>query len=191
VGVIGTASPLRFRLRPGERVLWEGQPNVWAYSMRGAWYLIPFSLLWGGFAIFWEAMAIASGAPVFFWLWGIPFVAAGLYLIFGRILVARREAANTFYAVTDQRVLLQTGAFRRTFTELDLRDLPGSQLEEQSDGSGTITLGPTIGFRRLPPGWPLAGMYGRQPSLEAIPAAGRVYQTLQDAKAAARDRPTG
>ena len=63
-----TASPLRSLLRPGERVLWEGQPDVWAYSMRGAWYLIPFSLLWGGFAIFWEVMAITSEAPVFFLL---------------------------------------------------------------------------------------------------------------------------
>ena len=37
-------------LLPGERILWRGRPDVWAYSMRGAWYLIPFSLLWGGFA---------------------------------------------------------------------------------------------------------------------------------------------
>jgi hypothetical protein len=154
--------------------------------MRGAWYLIPFSLVWGVFAIFWEATAITSGAPIFFKLWGIPFVLAGLYLIFGRILVARREAANTFYAISDSRVLIQSGAFRRTFTELDLRDLPASQLEERSDRSGTITLGPVMGLMRMPPGWPMAGMYGRPPALEAISGAARVYQTLQDAKAAAR-----
>jgi hypothetical protein len=189
-GSSGT-SPLRSRLRPGERVLWEGQPDVWVFSMRGAWYLIPFSLLWGGFAIFWEVMAVSTGAPFFFWLWGIPFVAIGLYMIFGRIFVARREAARTHYAITDRRVLVQSGAFRPTFTELDLRDLPASQLEERSDGLGTITLGPPMGFMRLPPGWPMGGMYGRPPALEAIPQVGRVYETLQDAKAAAREGRSG
>jgi len=167
-------------------VLWEGHPDIWAYSMRGAWYLIPFSLLWGAFAIFWEVGVITSRAPIFFLLWGIPFVVMGLYLIFGRWVVARREAANTSYAITDRRVLIETGAFRRTFVQLDLRDLPASQLEEKPGGLGTITLGPTVGFLRMPPGWPLAGMYGQPPAFAAIRDAGRVYETLQEAKDQAR-----
>ena len=83
-----------------------GKPDVWAFSMRGAWYLIPFSRLWGGFAIFWEVTVLSSGAGPFFALWGIPFVVIGLYLIFGRILVARREARRTYYAVTNRRVFI-------------------------------------------------------------------------------------
>lgn len=184
--VTGIDSPFRSRLRPGERVLWVGQPSKLAYSMRGAWYLIPFSLLWGGFAIFWEVTAITSGAPLFFKLWGIPFVAAGLYLMFGRFIVARREAARTYYAITDRRVLIESGAFRRVFMELDLRDLPGSLLEERPDGSGSITLGPSVGIR-LPPGWPTMGMYAQPPAFVAIPDVGRVYETLQEAKAQIRD----
>jgi hypothetical protein len=153
--------------------------------MRGAWYLIPFSLLWGGFAIFWEVTAISSGAPLFFLLWGIPFVAVGLYLIFGRLIVARREAARTFYAITDRRLLIESGAFRRTFTEVDLHDLPPATLEERSDVTGTITIGP--GSWRVPPGWPFPGMYGQAPTLVSIRAVRDVYETLQRAKAEARD----
>jgi hypothetical protein len=184
--MIGSSLPVRGYLRPGERLLWEGRPDIWAYSMRGAWYLIPFSLLWGGFAIFWEVGVITSGAPIFFWLWGIPFVVIGLYMIFGRLVVARREAGNTMYAITDRRVLIVAGAFRRTFLQLDLRDLPASQLEERAGGLGTITLGPTVGFFRMPPGWPLGGMYPQPPAFAAIPNAAGVFETLQEAKDQAR-----
>jgi hypothetical protein len=180
------SSMIRPLLRPGERLIWEGKPDVAAYSSRGAWYLIPFSLMWGGFAIFWEYSVISNGAPWFFVLWGIPFVAVGLYMIFGRIYVARREGAATAYAITDQWVLIMGGAFRRTLTQLDLRDVPTAQLEDQGRGLGTITFGSPLGLMRVPPGWPTMGMYGRPPSFASIPDASRVFGLLQDAKAEAR-----
>ena len=173
-------------LHPGERVLWQGEPDMWAYSMRGAWYLIPFSLLWGGFAIFWEISAIASGAGPFFALWGVPFIAVGLYLIFGRILVARREASRTHYAVTDQRVVILGGAFTRRTIEMALTDLPPCQLEQGGQGLGTITFGTAISGFRPPPGWPTMGMYAQSPSFAAIPDAARVYRIIQDAREAVR-----
>jgi hypothetical protein len=172
-------------LHPGERILWQGQPNVWAYSMRGAWYLVPFSLLWGGFAIFWEVSVLTLGAGPFFALWGVPFVLIGLYLIFGRIYVARREAQRTHYAVTNQRVVILAGAFSRRTIEMALSDPPPSQLEEVASGLGTITFGAqTIGFR-VPPGWPTMGMYPQVPAFASIPDAARVYRAVHDARAAA------
>lgn len=177
---------VRSRLQAGERLLWAGQPDVRAYALQGAWYLIPFSLLWGGFAIFWELMALTSGGSVLFALWGVPFVAAGLYLIFGRILVARREARRTVYGVTDRRVLLRTGAFRQTITELAIDEVPVVQLEEQSSGLGRISFSSSGRMFRPPPGWPMAGMYGQPTAFECIRDASRVYRIIQDAKAAFR-----
>ncbi|MEO7663712.1 MAG: PH domain-containing protein, partial [Candidatus Limnocylindrales bacterium] len=175
-------------LRGDERLIWEGRPDARAYVLRGAWYLVPFSLMWGGFAIFWEYTALRSGAPPFFVLWGIPFVAIGLYMIVGRPLGARHEAQRTVYALTDRRVLIIGGAFGRSIVELDLRDLPPSQLDERSDGIGTITFGGIAGAFRAPPGWPTMGMSGRTPAFVSIPDARRVYALLQDAREVARDQ---
>jgi hypothetical protein len=185
--VIGPSSKagddIRGYLLPGERVLWQGKPNIGAYSLRGAWYAIPFSILWGGFAIFWEVSVLASGGPIFFALWGVPFVLIGLYMIFGRILVARREARNTAYAITDQRVLILTGAFRRSFVELDLVNMPGAELSEGRNGAGSIQFGGGGAQLRMPPGWPSMGAYRNPPAFQAIDDVRRVFETLQQTRA--------
>jgi hypothetical protein len=179
----GNSTSFGSLLLPGERLLWEGSPDVNAFSLRGAWFLLPFSILWGGFALFWEASVLTSRAPGVFALWGIPFVLAGLYLIFGRIPVARREARRTRYAITDQRVLLLRGAFGQQVTEIDLKDVPSPQLERGRRGIGTISFGPAPSAFRAPPGWPTLGMYAQPPAFLTIPDAERVYRILQDARA--------
>ena len=81
-------------LESGERLLWSGRPSSrWLYPQDAV--LIPFSVMWGGFAIFWEASALSnSGArgSVIFPLWGIPFVAMGLYMVIGRFFCGIRAA---------------------------------------------------------------------------------------------------
>jgi hypothetical protein len=50
-------------LASGESVVWAAQPKVGVISHKEDSYLVPLSLLWGGFAIFWEGAA--SG------IWGL------------------------------------------------------------------------------------------------------------------------
>ena len=42
-------------LLDGETVVWTGQPNPNQWFSPGDIVMVPFSLMWGGFAFFWEA----------------------------------------------------------------------------------------------------------------------------------------
>ncbi|MEM9365967.1 MAG: PH domain-containing protein [Planctomycetota bacterium] len=136
-------SQIKRELSSGEQLLWYGRPQLGIQLRASDALLIPASLLWGGFAIFWEATAVMRGAPVFFVLWGIPFVLVGLHLIVGRFFVDAKQRSRTYYGVTDERVIIVSGLFRRSVKSLRIDTLTDVALEEKADGSGTITLGPT------------------------------------------------
>jgi hypothetical protein len=171
-------------LEAGELVLWAGVPKQ-GLTLRGTdAFLIPFSLLWGGFAIFWEASVVASGAPLFFALWGIPFVGMGLYLIFGRFFVDARQRARIAYGLTDKRVIIRSGLFSRSVKSLTLRTLSDVTLTESGDGSGTITFGPSSPWARGMAGWPGYAAHVA-PSFELIPDAKQVYARLRTAQSSA------
>ena len=70
-------------LSSGERLEWVGHPDPRRHFTRSDRFLVPFSIVWGGFAVFWEASAIAGGAGTFFALWGMPLVLLGLYSMVG------------------------------------------------------------------------------------------------------------
>jgi hypothetical protein len=48
-------------LLTGESVLWTGQPSTAVIFHKEDAMLVPFSLFWGGFAIFWELLSPDSG----------------------------------------------------------------------------------------------------------------------------------
>src|SRR3954468_4100943 len=100
------ASPIGRELARDERILWSGQPRQGLTLRAGDVLMIPFSLFWCGFAVFWEWSVLHSGAPGLFALWGLPFIGMGIYLVVGRFFAESWQRARTYYAVTSERVLI-------------------------------------------------------------------------------------
>lgn len=174
---------LRPELAPDEQLLWFGQPRQGITLRPTDALLIPFTLLWGGFAIFWEASVISSGAPAFFALWGIPFVLVGLYMIFGRFGVDAQQRANTVYGVTNERVVIVSGLLSRQTKSLNLGSLAEISLAERSNGIGTITFGSLPFWHWMYGGIAWPGMGNQMvPQFELISEARVVYDLIRKAQ---------
>jgi len=146
------ALKLQPELLSGESIYWSGMPNPGRIFHSDDWALIPFSLLWGGFAIFWEASVLgylnfgskssAHSAPSFFVLWGIPFILYGQYMIWGRFIVDGWLKRRTFYAVTNRRVLIFQEGWKAKRRLIFLESLP--EISREGTTTGTLWLGPKL-----------------------------------------------
>lgn len=193
-------------LEPGETLLWSGQPRKGVVFRSSDIFFIPFSLMWGGFAIFWEASVLSLGhktghqAPLFFSLWGIPFVLLGLYLIFGRFIVDALQRKNTYYGLTDRRVIILTGISseplsldlatlisaitglaRRKVKSLDLRTLTDISMTEGARGTGSITFGTQVAYSFFSRGWPSTNS-SAGPAFDPIEHVTSVYEQIRAAQ---------
>ena len=129
---------LNSELLPDKMVLWRGKPDDKKLLSSQDIFLIPFSLLWGGFALFWEFGVLTSGAPGLFPLFGIPFVCLGIYFMFGRFIHKKHILKNTCYVLTNARVIVYN---KGKITCCDYKNEPTISLKMNKDGSGTITIG--------------------------------------------------
>jgi hypothetical protein len=135
-------TPIAQHLAPGEAVLWTGRPGRRLFDMSD-WFMLPFSLLWGGFAFFWETTVILGHAPLVMVLFGLPFVAIGLYLIFGRFVQRAWANSRTWYALTDQRALIVYGSRGQQVRSVQLDRVPETTVSRYGDGSGTLVFSTT------------------------------------------------
>jgi hypothetical protein len=181
------ASPLAQALDDGEQLVWSGRPRQGVFLRASDAGAIPFSLMWGGFAIFWEAMALTSvlhpgrrpPGPVAFLfpLWGVPFVLIGLYIMVGRFFVDAWRRRRTWYGVTDRRAVIVAGG--RT-TSFDMRTIGQVDLQRHRDGTGTITFGIPVPAKSNPSiaRWGTAG--GN--AFDHAPDAEAAYRAIRQAQ---------
>jgi hypothetical protein len=187
-------TPFAGYLDPGERLLWSGQPRRGVRLQASDIFLVPFSLLWGGFAFFWEAGVlgliplnhgkphVSGAAPLFMAIWGIPFCLIGLHFIFGRFFVDAATRARTWYAITDRRVIILKTFFTTSVTSIDYANLNTLTLTERGDRSGDILFAqPTPYPNNAQFGWSQPGRT-LAPGFYLLPDARNVYNQIRDAQ---------
>ena len=132
-------------LRNGEYIVWRGQPEKGNYLSPQDIFMIPFSIVWCGFAVFWFLSASQSGVGIMS-LFGIPFVALGLYMVFGRFLHAAYMRDKTQYVITNKKLIIKKGNRITIYTK---SDLPRMTLHIHKNGNGTISFSEmTYGYGR-------------------------------------------
>jgi hypothetical protein len=119
----------------GERLLWSGGPQRQPVFDGADAVAVPVSLVWCAFAIFWEFGVVSSGGPIFMWIWGIPFIMFGVYLVVGRLVVRALQLRSTTYAVTNRRLIETIRRPRLRVTEAYLRNLPPPVVKIRDDGA--------------------------------------------------------
>ena len=124
-----------------ETVLWSGKPGKGHLLTRADIFMIPFSILWCSFAIFWEASVLSEGAPWPFKLFGIPFVLVGLYITVGRFVHKVYIRKRTEYVITNQRFLRLRG---KKVDTVEVQSKDQINVTINKDGSGTIFLAPPV-----------------------------------------------
>lgn len=135
-------SPL---LLPDETLVWTGRPDPGKHLGPVDVFLVPFGVFWLGFSIFWLVTAVSSGAPFFFPLFGVPFVALGVYFVAGRFLVKAAGKRRTVYGLTEGRALVAEGEGSLQETSLDRTPVD----RRRSRGGRHLT----VSFGRTSGGW--------------------------------------
>ena len=171
------ADQFRAHLGPGESILWAGKPAQGVLFTSRDILLIPFSIFWLGFVCVWLFGVVSTGAPMEFLLVGMLFLVVGLGVMVGRFALDAFVRANTSYAVTTERVIINREGPFGDFTAIALKRLPTVKLKPRGAGRGTIVLvqstSPWVQISIWTPS------LDPTPQLIAIADAQRVYALIQ------------
>jgi hypothetical protein len=178
-------------LERDEKALWQGAPPTGIMFRAHDVFLIPFTLLWLGFALFWEASVLGMWSdrprspPLFFPLFGLVFVCIGLYMAFGRFVWDALVRRGTLYALTNRRAIILTRSPFKSFRSLGLTATTEISTEEQADGSGTIFVGARPAVPYAVRGWPGLAM-GGEFSFEKVQGVRDAIKIIRQIQSAAK-----
>lgn len=114
-------------LNADEKVLWEGGPSFWPFFIGRSTVLTFFGIIWMLFLL----PFISSSS--FFGVWKYAFLLMphfwiGLGMLFGPTIYTLLVFKHTYYAITDKRVILQTGWIGRDFNIIDFDKITNASI---------------------------------------------------------------
>ncbi len=167
-------------LNPGEKLLWSGKPRQGFLLHRSDVFFIPFSIVWAVIAVWLEYGTLASLLPLENKLWSIFSVFVAAYILVLRFLVDAAYRYFSYYAFTDQRILIHTGLFKTSLISLPLADQKEIHLDSLKNGSGNIIFGPLDpkGWMYTGGGWPRMGQ-NPSPAFEMLKEPQIIYKRIE------------
>jgi hypothetical protein len=177
-------------LAPDEDILWQGQPHT-AINWRGL--INPLTLMgvfFTGFSLFWIGMAFAmtanTDAPFpfnVFPLFGLPFLAIGLWMLGGRLVLDAWLRGRTWYTLTTQTAFIARNAFgKKTLESWPLQDMDRIVWEEGDPGSVIFHMKGGAGVQHGNNGTPIRFLGFHQ-----IDDSQRVYSLMRRARRELRE----
>jgi len=172
-------------LRTGEKVLWSGKPVKMPFVLPHSLIMIPFGLFFMAFSISFMIPAFEAPFPWSFFPW--LFFLAGFGACFGEPIYLLMAYRNTEYMITDQRVIIQTGAIG-----LDTRFVEFDKIQEtyvdvsfidKAFGTGTVLVTTAGEYGYV---YSRGRAYGLRPSLASLREPYEVQKLLQEAVEKAR-----
>ena len=164
-------------LKPGETILWTGNPVPGILIRDADIILIPMSIILLGFSVILDYVMMHFESNFIFKIIGVTFALLAIYMGGIRFLFDSLKRKRTFYCITNKRVLVISGRKGKLKT-LPLKNIESLDKTEEKDGSGFLIFGNTN------PLWPwlLGGFYmaGENiPGLETLPDVREVFTILE------------
>jgi len=142
-----------------EQELLEIAPIANKVFNTGDWLMVPFTLVWLSFALFWEAgvywqyqktQGSTYAMPIGFLVFGGFFVLIGLYIAIGRFFYKAYEKRHTKYVLTNKKAMVIKELFgAKEVRSIDLDKAETIDRTVNKDGSGSIYFGSVNWWYRM------------------------------------------
>lgn len=110
----------------GEQVIWKGKPKKSAFIVNKVVTMLPIALLWLLFdGIVMKSVFLGPGKGPMFMIM-ILFFAVHLipvWIWLGNVMTAKKRWENTQYAMTNKRIIIQTGFIGMDYKSLNYKDI--------------------------------------------------------------------